>query len=408
MALPLENIRVLDFTIMMQGPHGTMMLGDLGAEILKVERPARLGGPSGRVDERYGVHGGYGRNPAENTWYATMFLAHNRNKKSLTLDLKKPEAREIALRLVKTCDVVYENFRPGAMDRLGLGYEQCRAVNPSIVYASATGFGPDGPYAHRPGQDLLAQALSGIGTLNASADGRPTPVAFSIPDLLGAVYGAFGVLGALYHRAQTGEGQRVSVCLLDSALAGLSEVAAHYLNTGAEPERGSPMHANPFIPTPYGIYKTQDGYLALSGAQTVAALSRVLGLPNLLEDPRFDTFWKRVHHRAEMDALIEQALETKTTADWMERMEAADLWAAPVHSFPQVFSDPQVAHNDMVLTMETPVGPLRVPGFPYKLSRTPAQLRCPPPRLGEHTDEVLRHAGYSGEEIRAFHAAEVI
>ncbi len=408
MTLPLENVRILDFTIMMQGPHGTMMLGDLGAEIIKVERPARLGGPSGRVDERYGLHGGYGKNPTENTWYASMFFAHNRNKKSLAVDLKKEQGREVILRLVRTCDVVYENFRPGAMARLGLGYAQCRLVNPSIIYASATGFGPDGPYAHRPGQDLIAQGLSGMDVLNAPVGGRPTPVAFSVPDLLGAVYGAFGVVGALYHRARTGEGQQVNVCLLDSSIAALSEVAVHYLNTGAEPERGSAMHANPFIPTPYGVYKTKDGYLTISGAQTVPTLSKILGLPNLAEDPRFDTFWKRVNNRKEMDAVIEEALSTKTTAEWMDLMEKADLWASPVNTFPHAFSDPQVLHNEMVITIDSPIGPLKMPGFPYKFSRTPAQVRLPPPLLGEHTEEILRRVGYTSDEIQTLRETEVI
>lgn len=408
MALPLDGIRILDFTIMMQGPHATMMLGDLGAEIFKVERPARLGGPSGRADERYGGHGGYGKNPQENTWYASSFLAHNRNKKSITVDLKNPEGRAIIRRLVERCDVVYENFRPGALDRLGLGYEECRRVNPSIVYASATGYGPDGPYVHLPGQDLLAQALSGIDVMNAPAGGRPTPVAISLSDTLGAIYGAYGVLGALFHRQRTGEGQRVNVCLLDSSIAALSEMAVHFLNTRAEPERGSAMHACPFIPTPYGVYKTKDGYLTVSGSQTVPKLSAVLGLPNLAEDPRFDTFWKRVHNRAAMDAVIEEALQQKTTAEWMELMAKADLWASPVNTFPQAFSDPQVLHNEMVLTVDSPVGPLKMPGFPYKLSTTPAQVRMPPPQLGQHTDEILRFAGYSDAEIEAFRHAEVI
>jgi len=408
MALPLENVRILDFTIMMQGPHGTMMLGDLGAEIIKVERPARLGGPSGRVDERYGLHGGYGKSPAENTWYASAFLASNRNKKSLAVDLKKEQGREIMLRLVRTCDVVYENYRPGAMARLGLGYEDCRRVNPSIIYASATGYGPDGPYAHRPGQDLIAQALSGIDVMNTPAGGRPTPVAISLSDLLGAIYGAFGVLGALYHRARTREGQQVNVCLLDSSIAALSEMAVHFLNTGAEPVRGSEMHACPFIPTPYGVYKTRDGYITISGSHTVPTLSRVLGIPNLTEDPRFDTFWKRVNNRAEMDAVIEEALSKKTTAEWMELMEKADLWASPVNTFPQAFTDPQVLHNDMVVTVDSPVGPLKMPGFPYKLSRTPAQVRLPPPLLGQHTEEILRTVGYTAEEIQALREAEVI
>jgi crotonobetainyl-CoA:carnitine CoA-transferase CaiB-like acyl-CoA transferase len=408
MALPLDGIRILDFTIMMQGPHGSMMLGDLGADIFKVERPARLGGPSGRVDERYGLHGGYTHNPEENTWYASSFLAHNRNKKSLTVDLKKPEGRAIMLRLVERCDVVYENFRPGALDRLGLGYADCRRVNPAIIYASATGYGPAGPYAHRPGQDLIAQALSGIDVLNASEGGRPTPVAISLADTFGAIYGAFAVLAALFHRQRTGEGQRVNVCLLDSSIAALSEMAVHFLNTGAEPVRGSAMHACPFIPTPYGVYKTKDGYISISGAQTVPTLSAVLGLPNLAEDPRFNTFWKRVNNRAEMDAVLEEALQQKTTAEWMAVMETADLWAAPVNTFPQTFADPQVLHNEMVLTVDSPVGPLKLPGFPYKLAQTPAQVRLPPPQLGQHTEEILRFAGYTGEEIAAFRRAEVI
>jgi len=408
MALPLDNVRILDFTIMMQGPHGTMMLGDLGAEIIKVERPARLGGPSGREDQRYGLHGGYGKNPEENTWYASSFIAHNRNKRSITVDLKKPEGREIILRLAKVCDVFYENFRPGAMDRLGLGYEDCRKVNPSIIYASATGYGPDGPYAHRPGQDLIAQALSGVAAMNAPAGGRPTQVAISFADLLGAIYGAYAVLAALHHRRATGEGQRVNVCLLDSCIAGLSEMAVHCLNTNVEPDRGSEMHALPFIPTPYGIYRTKDGYITISGSQTVPKLSEVLGLPDLTKDPRFDTFWKRVNNRGEMDAVIEEALAKKTTAEWMELMEKADLWASRVNTFPQAFSDPQVLHNQMVLTVDSPAGPLKMPGFPYKLSKTPAQVRMPPPLLGQHTDEILQATGYSAEEIRAFRDAEVI
>jgi crotonobetainyl-CoA:carnitine CoA-transferase CaiB-like acyl-CoA transferase len=408
MALPLDNVRILDFTIMMAGPHGTMMLGDLGAEIIKVERAAHLGGPSGRVDERYGLHGGYGRSPEENTWYASSFLAHNRNKKSLALDLKQPEGREIILRLVKSCDVVYENFRPGAMDRLGLGYDDCRRVNPSIIYASATGYGPDGPYVHRPGQDLIIQALTGIDVMNATASGRPTPVAYSLCDLLGAVYGAYGVIGAVVHRMRTGEGQRVNVSLLDSSIAGLSEMAVHVMNTGAVPTRGSEMHACPFIPSPYGVYRTKDGYITISGSQTVPALSRVLGIPNLAEDPRFDTFWKRVDNRAEMDAAIEAALAKKTTAEWLELMEKADLWCGPVNTFDEAFRDPQVLHNDMVLSIDSPAGPLKMPGFPYKLSKTPAQVRMPPPKLGEHTEEILRAAGYSEADIAALRASGVI
>jgi crotonobetainyl-CoA:carnitine CoA-transferase CaiB-like acyl-CoA transferase len=233
-------------------------------------------------------------------------------------------------------------------------------------------------------------------------------VAFSLSDTLGAIYGAFGVVTALHHRQRTGEGQRVNVCLLDSSIAALSEMAVHYLNTQAEPARGSAMHACPFIPTPYGVYKTKDGYITISGSQTVPKLSKVLGLPNLAADPRFDTFWKRVNNRGEMDAVIEAALAQKTTAEWMELMEEADLWASPVNSFPQAFSDPQVLHNEMVLTVDSPAGRLKMPGFPYKLSKTPAQIRMPPPLLGQHTEEILQSAGYTRAEIAAFRDAEVI
>ncbi|MHB1006409.1 MAG: CaiB/BaiF CoA transferase family protein [Chloroflexota bacterium] len=408
MALPLENIRVLDFTIMMQGPHGTQMLADLGAEVLKVERPARLGGPSGRVDQRYGLHMGYTKRQEENTWYASSFLAHNRNKKSITVDLKNPKGVEVMRRLVAHCDVVYENFRPGVMDRLGLGYEDCRKINPSIVYCSATGYGPDGPYAHRPGQDLLAQGIAGWDVMNATADGRPTLVAMSIIDLLGAMYGAYGVLGALYHRQATGEGQRVDVSLLDSAVAALSELGVHHLNTGAQGHRGSPQHSCPFIPSPYGVYKTKDGYITMSGWQNLSRLSGVLGLPDLTKDPRFDSFWKLVDNRAELDRVLEEALAVRTTAEWLEAMDKADLWVGPVNTYPEVFRDPQVVHNNLVVEIDSPVGPLKLINPPYKLSRTPATVRTAPPQLGEQTEEILRAAGYGEAEIETLRAEEVI
>jgi crotonobetainyl-CoA:carnitine CoA-transferase CaiB-like acyl-CoA transferase len=399
MTLPLENVRVVDFTIMMQGPHATQMLGDLGAEVIKVERPTLPAGA--RPEVRYGQHGEYGTTKEDSTFMPATFLAHNRNKKSITVDLKQKKGKDIVRRLLKSSDVVYQNFRPGVMSRLGFGYEDCCKINPSIIYASATGYGPDGPYVDKPGQDLLAQAMGGFDAINASADGRPMAIGFSISDLMGAMYGAFGVLGALYHRQLTGEGQQVDVSLLNGTVAALSEVAVHFLNTGIEPQRGTPMHACPYLPTPYGIYKTKDGYITISGAHKTPALSKVLGLPNLDEDPRFNTYWKRDENRAEMERIIEQALSQKTTAEWLPLMEKEDLWVAPVQSLPEVFSDPQVLYNDMVVTVESPIGPLKLPGIPYKLSKTPAQVRTAPPTLGQHTDEVLKSIGYSQEEIAA-------
>lgn len=405
MTLPLENIRVVDFTIMMQGPHATQMLADLGAEVIKVERPYL---PGSRPEVRYGEHGGYGRTPEDSTFMPATFLAHNRNKKSIRVDLRQEKGKDIVRRLLETADVVYQNFRPGVLARLGFGYEACCRINPSIIYASASGYGPDGPYADKPGQDLLAQALGGFDAINASADGRPMAIGFSISDLMGAVYGAFGVLAALYHRQSTGEGQQVDVSLLDGTVAALSEVAVHVLNTGLEPRRGTPMHACPYLAPPYGIYRTKDGYITISGGHKLPDLSKVLGLPNLADDPRFDSYVKRDRNRAEMETIIEQALIGKTTAEWMPLMEDADLWAAPVKTLSDVFSDPQVLHNGMVVTVPSPIGPLRLPGVPYKLSRTPAQIRTAPPLLGQHTGEILKSIGYDEAEIGALEKEQVI
>ena len=408
MALPLDGVKIIDFTIMMQGPQATQMLADMGAEVFKIERPERLGGPSGRADERYGLTGNYKIKPEENRWYASAFQAHNRNKKSLTVDLKNPKGIEIIKRLITKSDVVYENFRPKVMDRLGIGYADCVKLNPSIIFASASGYGPDGPYVNRPGQDLLAQGVSGFATMNATADGRPTTVPLSIGDLLGAMYGAYGVLGALFHRQKTGEGQQMTVCLIDSLIAALSEVATHHLNTDVEENRGSDQHACPYIPTPYGIYKTRDGYLALSGSQTVPKLSEVLGLADLTQDVRFDDFWKRVNNRKEMDQVLEDALLKKTTAEWIEIMGKADLWCGEVNSLKQAFQDPQIIHNKMVSTVDSPVGPMNLVSPPYKLSKTPATVRTPAPKLGEHTDEILRFAGYSEVEVGALRQEGVV
>jgi len=388
----LSRVRVLDFTERVQGPYATQMLADLGAEVIKIERVQPLT-PDGRPDDRYPTDG-------RRTLYTGMFLATNRNKKSVTLNLKSEGGLEVARRLVAISDVVYENFRPGVMDRLGLGYRDCVELNPSIVYASASGYGPDGPYAHLPGQDVLAQAIGGFGAINAAADGRPMPVGMSITDVMGGMNGAFAVLAALYHRLRTGEGQHVHVSLLASAIAAQSEQAVHFLNTDVgEPARGTVMHAHPYIPPPYGFYATKDGYIALSSGRQIPQLCRILGIPDLSKDPRFCSYWLRDRNRAEFEQILEDALRKRTTAEWLELMRAEDLFAAPVHTFEQTFSDPQVVHAGMVQTVDSPIGPLKLVAPPFTLTKTPATIRTAPPTHGQHTDEVLQLVGYSPEEI---------
>ena len=398
---PLHGIRVLDFTERMQGPYGTQILSDFGADVIKVERPQALT-PDGRPDERYGSRFRYGIDREDSRFYTAGFLAANRNKRSIALDLKSEEGVAVALRLVEYCDVVYENFRPGVMDRLGLGYDACCAVNPSIIYASASGYGPDGPYVDYPGQDILAQAVGGFGAMNADADGRPVPVGMSITDVLGGMNGAIGVLAALVHRAVTGEGQQVGVSLLESAIACQSEQAVHYMNTEAgELRRRTPGHGLGYIPAPYGFYATKDGHIALSSGRHIRQYSRILGLPDLSQDPRFGDYWAREEHREEFETLLESALAAKTTDEWVAEMRAEDLFCAPVQDFAQAFDDPQVRHMEMIVEIDSPIGPLRLVGIPYNLSKTPASIRTAPPLHSQHCHDVLEMAGYEPDEIDA-------
>ena len=234
-------------------------------------------------------------------------------------------------------------------------------------------------------------------------------MATSIADLLGGMNGAFGVLAALYYRKRTGIGQRICVNLMDGIIASQVQETVHFLNTGAEPQgHTSAGRGHPFIPPPYGVYRTKDSYIAIAPGRHLPTFSRILGIPNLAEDPRFNTYMKRDQNRKELDEIVEQALGERTTAEWLKLREAEDLWVAPVKTYPEVFSDPQVLHNNMVVTVDSPVGPLKLPGFPYKLSKTPAQVRMAPPNLGQHTEEVLTIIGYSEEEIEELRRGEVI
>ncbi|WP_151526510.1 CaiB/BaiF CoA transferase family protein [Serinicoccus kebangsaanensis] len=405
---PLHGTRILDFTERMQGPYATQMLADMGADVIKVERRTSLT-PDGRPDDRYGERSSYGSNAEDSKIYSSGFLANNRNKRSITVDLKNPAGVRMIERMLPSVDVVYENFRPGVMDRLGLGYERCAELRPDLVYASATGYGDDGPYARKPGQDVLVEALTGWGRVNGDAEGRPVPVGTAIADTLGAMNGAYAVVCALVHRAATGEGQKVGVNLFDSAIAGLAEWGFHALNTPhGEPQRRPASHASPWTPPPYGFYRTADGHIALSSGRQIGTLCRIIGIEDLSEDERFGSYWPRFESREDFTRRIEDALTARTTAEWVELMEAEDMFVAPVNTMAQAFTDPQTQHNNMVVQLQTPVGELGFLGTPYHLSRTPASVRTPPPLHGQHTEEVLSEFAFTPEEISALRADEAI
>ena len=381
---PLAGIVVIDFTERVQGPYATQMLGDFGADVIKIERPQAVT-PDGRADERYGD----GDRPAATSLYRATFLANNRNKRSMAVDLKSPDGIATMQALVREADVVYENFRPGVMERLGLGYAQCREINPRIVYVSASGYGPEGPRVGKPGQDVLVQAMSGMGVIDESATGRPTPIGMSITDVLGGLNGAAALLAALVHRERTGEGQQLWVDLMGSAFAALGEHLVHLLNNGAgEPSRVTEMHGHGYIAPPYGFYATRDGYLALSSGAQIPQICELVGLPNLLLDPRFDTYDKRRSRQAEFEAILETALRERTTDEWLAVMEPADIFCAKVNTLAEAVADPQAEASGRIVTVESPDGPLKLVAPAAQFSRTPARIRLAPPRHGQHTEQI--------------------
>ena len=393
-AMALEGVRVLDFTQMMMGPWATQFLGDMGAEIIKVERPGAGEWERGlrAMGELLG-----GQSP--------FFLAMNRNKKSLTLNLKDPRAREVVLRLAETCDLVTENFRPGVLDRLGMGYEALRAVNPSLVYVAGTGFGPDGPYADRPGQDLLLQSMSGLAAYGGRRDDPPTPSGSSIVDASTALLLAFSAMVGLFHRERTGTGQRIDVSLLDTAVALQCQELAAFMNLERRFERSEAGIGGAWLSAPFGIYGTADGHVALAMG-SLAVLGELLEEPGLAayDDPR-----RAYDHRDKVYAIVQRRLASRTTREWLELLATKDVWCAPVQGFEELVDDPQVAHNELLTTVEHPNGrPLRVVGVPVRFSATPGRVRSGPPSVGQHTDDVLAAAGYSDEEIRALHDDGVV
>lgn len=392
----LQGIRILDFSRYMQGPHCSQMLGDMGADVIKVERPRT--GDENRTFEFNRVRG-----------VNAFFLALNRNKRSLTLDLKHPEARRVLDRLIGACDVLLENFRPGTMEKLGLGYEDVAKTNPRMVYCSCSGYGRGGPYRDKPGQDLLAQAMGGLAWATGRTGGYPRTAGSYVVDAYGAMLAAVGILAALQARLRTGRGQRVDVCLLDAALHMQCQELTYHLNGGMFRSRENEEVGHPLEPGPYGIYPTADGQFLAVSAGPWPNLCRALGMPALESDPRFDTPQKRLERRPEVQAELATLFRRETRAVWIKRLAAEDVWSAPVYSYAEVEQDAQVQWGGMVTTQRhAEIGEYKVIGNPVHLSETPPSYRTPPPPLGADTDAVLGDLGFAEREIAELRAAGVI
>jgi crotonobetainyl-CoA:carnitine CoA-transferase CaiB-like acyl-CoA transferase len=386
----LEGVKVLDFTQMMMGPWATQFLGDLGAEVVKVERPG-----AGEWERGLQAMGTLldGQSP--------FFLAMNRNKQSLSLNLKDPRAREAVRRLVVECDLVVENFRPGVMDRLGLGYDDLRAVNPSIVYVSGSGFGPDGPYVDRPGQDLLIQAISGLAASGGRRDDPPMPSGSSIVDASTALLVALSSMVGLWHRAMTGEGQRIDVSLFNTAVALQCQELAAFLNMPERWERSEAGIAGAWLSAPFGIYRTTDGHVAIAMA-SLTVLAELLGEPDLAAS---DDDGRAYGERDTAYRLLAPHIARLSTHDVLRILETRDVWCAPVQGFDDLVEDPQLVHNDLITTVPHPTtgDDVRVVGMPVRFSATPGDVRSGPPAVGQHTDDILSRLGFTDEEIGAMH-----
>jgi crotonobetainyl-CoA:carnitine CoA-transferase CaiB-like acyl-CoA transferase len=390
----LKGIRVLDLSRVIAGPYCAALLGDLGADVIKLERP-------GQGDDLRGLRGSGA--------ISASFAGVNRNKRGIAVDLQKAEGARIAFDLARRADVIVENFLPGVAERLGLGYAAVHAVNPAVVYASITGFGQDGPLARKAGYNTIAQGMSGLMALTGMPGHPPTRVGGSVSDVA-ASYVAFGMVNAaLVHRFRTGVGQHLDVNLLSASIGLLPDPVAIYFDTTERPQRAGNRNLNM---SPAEAFQTRDGLLnvVLMNAAQWGRLCSALGDPEMETDPRFSTNTARLANHAEFKRRVEAILATGTTAEWVARLEAATIAAGPVYEFHEVFEDPQVRHLGLVAQVDQPgMGPVHIVGFPGRASATPPTIRRPAPLLGEHTAEVLsQELGLSAEEIDRLATAGII
>jgi len=391
---PLTSIRILDITRALAGPYCTMMLGDLGADVIKVERPV-----SGDETRGWGppfVGKAYGPYPGESAY----FIAANRNKRSITVNIQSKEGQEIVRKLAGVSDVLVENYRTGDLDKLGLGYNDLHSLHPRLIYCSVSGYGRTGPYADRPGYDAIIQGEGGMMSITGPVEGPPSRVGIPITDITSGMFASTAILAALRARDLTGEGQLVDISLFDAHIALLTNVASNYLVGGQTPPRLGNAHPNL---VPYDSFRARDGWfiLGVANEKQWGQLCGMLARPDLKADERFASNGKRVTNRAVLVDELNKAFAQKDVDDWLADLVKAGLPCGRINSVPEVFAHPQAQARDMILeTDHASAGTVKLPGFPYKFSGTPAEIQKPPPMLGQHTEEVLTSLlGYSSAGV---------
>ena len=396
MADPLNGIRVLDLTRILAGPYATMILGDLGADVIKVERPGEGDGTRGT-------------GPFWAEGYSSYFTSINRSKRSITLDLAHPRGKKLALELVKRSDVLVENFIPGAMARLGLDYPVLKKHNPAIIYAAVSGFGQSGPYAQRPALDIVVQAMGGIMSITGEPEGGPVRVGASVGDIAAGLYCTVGILAALQERAESGKGQMVDISMLECQTALLENAFSRYFATGEVPQRLGTRHP---VDAPFQAFQTSDGWIVvgITGAKTWPLFCSAVGRADLIDDERYTSGWLRTQHYDELEPILREAMLQKGTQEWLDELSALNVPCGPVNTVDQAAKDPQLMYREGIIDMAHPkLGTLKAVNSPLRLSRTPPTIDHVAPDLGQHTGEVLGELlGVGAQEIETLRAEKVI
>ena len=395
MPLPLEGVKVLDLTTVMAGPYCTMVLGDMGAEVIKVENF-----PEGDGSRRF--------EPKIND-ESYCFAVLNRNKKSIALNMKSAQGIDIFMRLAANADIITENFRPGVTKKLSVDYDTVAKLNPGVIYASMSGFGQTGPYGRKGGYDIVAQGMSGIMMMTGYPGGRPAKVGIAMNDISSGVTALYGILGAYIGRLRSGKGQYLETSLLEAGLAWTHWESGAYFGGGELPTATGTRHRRS---TPYQAYKTQDGYVTVGGNSTklwTNFCTMVCGKPEWLTDPRFADLQSRLRNIDELEREIESVFATRPTAHWVEKLDAAGVPGGPVYTYDQILGDPHIKARKMVVEIEHPkIGRMKSLGLPIKSTGDLTQIRAPAPWLGQHSDEVLKSIGYKDEQLAALHTEGVI